>query len=175
MDQYGSRSCPSMQSRCLPWDERYQLISLFVGSFTAKLPTNKLSLLGSRQAKEARFQNLASLYHQIMGHFESTNPGSTVDFDVPDLNAISEMDMEDLSAKEAIVQMNALVLGVHVHSQKGLQEFRRITADEEDRLEADMLRVGANKPASVNRDKNLSESECCHFNCHPSLYCAEIL
>jgi hypothetical protein len=42
-----------------------------------------------------------------------------------------------------------------------LQEFRRITADEEDRLEADMLRVGANKPASVNRDKNLSESECC--------------
>ncbi|KAJ7612421.1 hypothetical protein B0H17DRAFT_1153364 [Mycena rosella] len=80
-----------------------------------------------------------------MVHFETTYASSVVQIGVPNLAKIANRD-EDIMAKAAIVQMNALVLGVY---------FRRLSEDDEKQLEADMLAIGAGKPASVNRGKDV--------------------
>lgn len=85
-----------------------------------------------------------------MLHFEANLSQPTVQFCVPDLDAIADQD-ENPSTEEAIIQMNALVLGVAAHFPDGLKLFRRLSEDDESILEKDILRVGAGEHASVKK------------------------
>ncbi|KAJ7657522.1 hypothetical protein B0H17DRAFT_1145895 [Mycena rosella] len=141
-------ACISMKTKYIVLTKR------FISDFETNIPANQLSLGRTKQSTAARWNNLTSLYCQIMVHFETTYASSVVQIGVPNLAKIANRD-EDIMAKAAIVQMNALVLGVYVQFHDGLAQFRRLSEDDEEQLEADMLAIGAGKLASVNRGKDV--------------------
>ncbi|KAJ7210613.1 hypothetical protein C8J57DRAFT_1257178 [Mycena rebaudengoi] len=73
---------------------------------------------------------------------------STVNFKVPLLGLIAERNME-ATGQQAIVYMNALVLGAFVHLQ-GVTTFRKLSEEDENRLSDDMMAVGSHQRASLN-------------------------
>ncbi|KAJ7185942.1 hypothetical protein C8R46DRAFT_1025867 [Mycena filopes] len=93
-----------------------------------------------------------------MHHFETSLAKPTVKFCVPDLELIANQDI-DLPGLQAIVEMNALVLGVYTHFPNGLAQFRKLTEEDEGVLEADMLQAGAGTPVSVSRPSYVDENE----------------
>ena len=106
-----------------------------------------------------------------MLHFETNLVQPTVNFCVPDLNRIANQD-EDIHAMEAIVQMNALVLGVYTHFPEGLSDFRRLSEADESTLESDMFKVGGGKQPSVSKRFYSTEYTLCYpFVCsHNYIY-----
>lgn len=86
-----------------------------------------------------------------MLHFETYIAQPTVDFCVPDLDGIASMDRAEDTIR-AIVQMNALVLGVYTHFPEGLAQFRKLSEADETTLEGDMLAIGAGVKASINKN-----------------------
>ncbi|KAF8139108.1 hypothetical protein K438DRAFT_2119108 [Mycena galopus ATCC 62051] len=119
--------------------------------FVSKIPTKELSSDRTRQARTGRWENLTSLYRQMMFHYENNLVKPTVEFCVPDLVAIAQKDTDN-NGIQAIVWMNALILGVYTHSPDGLTQFRRLTEADESTLESDMIYVGAGAPASLNKN-----------------------
>lgn len=111
------------------------------------VPNDQLSLAKSRLARDGRWQNLTSLYQQLMFHFETCIATPTVNFKVPLLEFIADNDVGP-HGQQAIVQMNALVLGVYVHLN-GLTTFRKLSEEDEDQLITDTEDVGAHQSLSV--------------------------
>ena len=125
-------------------------IALFSG-FRPKIQPENLSSDKTRTARAGRWTNLVSLYQQIMLYFETHLAKPTVDFCVPDLNAIAQKDT-DAATMQALIYMNALVLRVYTHSTEGLMQFRKLSEAEESILEQDIISVGANAPVSVKKN-----------------------
>ncbi|KAJ7254163.1 hypothetical protein C8J57DRAFT_1236892 [Mycena rebaudengoi] len=90
--------------------------------FVSPVPNDQLSLAKSRLARD-------------------------VNFKVPLLEFIADNDVGP-HGQQAIVQMNALVLGVYVHLN-GLTTFRKLSEEDEDQLSTDMEDVGAHQSVSV--------------------------
>ncbi|KAJ7247223.1 hypothetical protein C8J57DRAFT_1240938 [Mycena rebaudengoi] len=116
--------------------------------FVSPVSNDQLSLATTRHARDRRWENLTSLYRQLMYHFETHIADSTVNFKVPLLGLIAERNME-ATGQQAIVYMNALVLGAFVHLQ-GVTTFRKLSEEDENRLSDDMMAVGSHQRASLN-------------------------
>jgi hypothetical protein len=145
MGQFGSKFC---QTRlfALALLKKYGL--KYCSGFVSPVAIDQLSLAKSRLARDGRWRNLTSLYQQLMLHFETHIATPTVNFKVPLLEFIADNDMGP-HGQQAIVQMNALVLGVFVHLN-GLTTFRKLSEADEDQLSSDMVDVGAHQSVSIN-------------------------